>query len=203
MLCSTGTMGPSEVNDPSSGAEPDLTRLLNLAAKGDEEAGRIVMPRIYGELRRIAASKRRVGGSDESVRPTVLVHEAYLRLVKGAPDGWEARSHFFFAAARAMRDILVETARRQETRKHGGGLERVEFEEAGITVDAKPDDILGLDRCLERLAAEDEIGSNIVLLRYFVGMTVPEIAELLRTSVSTVERKWSFLRVWLASELSR
>jgi RNA polymerase sigma factor (TIGR02999 family) len=179
-----------------------LTRLLNLAAAGDAQAALEVMPRIYDELRRIAKAKRRSAVPGETLRTTALIHEAYIRIVDREPDGWQARSHFFYAAARAMRDILVEDSRKRTAAKHGGDQVRVTLEDAGISVDAPPEQVLSLNRCIERLESDDDLGHKIVMFRFFVGMTTAEIADALHTPVRTVERKWTFLRAWLASELA-
>lgn len=192
------------MSDPASADDPSqLTLLLNAAAGGDPEAARQVMPLIYEDLRRIARDKRRSAASGETLRTTALVHEAYLRVVERRPDGWEARSHFYFTAARAMRDILVEDARKRAAAKHGGGLEQVELDEAGIAVDAPPERVLALNDCLKRLQSQDELGHQIVLLRFFVGLNMSEIAEVSQHPLRSVERKWSFVRAWLGRELSR
>ncbi|MEZ4649659.1 MAG: ECF-type sigma factor [Candidatus Eisenbacteria bacterium] len=197
---------PTEANQAEPNpAEPnpaELTQLLNLTAGGDEDAARKIVPLLYGELRRIAAHKRRQKARGDSLTSSVLVHEAYLRVFDREPDGWQARSHFFFAAARAMHDILVEDSRRRAAVRHGGGLRRVDLEDVGVAIEADPDEVLALDRCLERLEAEDSVGHQIVMLRFFVGLANPEIAEVLGVSSRTVERKWSFLRAWLAAELT-
>lgn len=182
--------------DPS-----DLTQLLNLTAQGDEEAARRIVPLLYEELRRIAALKRRQKARGDSLTSSVLVHEAYLRIFQREPEGWKARSHFFFAAARAMHDILVEDSRRKAAVRHGGHLERVSLEDAGVAIEADPTQVLALDRCLDRLKVEDEVGYKVVMLRFFVGLNNPEIAEIMEVTSRTIERKWAFLRAWLATEL--
>ncbi len=181
--------------------EDEMTHLLNLTARGDEEAAAQIVPLLYGELRKIAAAKRKQKARGDSLTSSVLVHEAYMRVFDREPDGWKARSHFFFAAARAMHDILVEDSRRRAAVRHGGHLERVSLEHAGVALEADPDQVLALDRCLARLEAEDETGHQIVLLRFFVGLTNTEIADVLGVATRTVERKWAFLRAWLAAEL--
>ncbi len=190
-------------HQPTSGnPESGLTELINRAARGNVAAQHAILPAVYEELRRLAAAKRRGAAAGETLRTTVLVHEAYIRIFENEPEGWSARSHFFFTAARAMRDILVEDARRRAAEKHGGGLERVSLDDCGISLDAPPDQVLSLHRCLERLERDDEVGHKVVLLRFFVGMSMPEVADVMQTPLRTVERKWSFVRAWLASELA-
>jgi RNA polymerase sigma factor (TIGR02999 family) len=187
----------------------EITRLLNRAAQGDATAGREVFPAIYRELRRIASSKLSRLPAGATLQTTVLVHEAYLRIVPRNPEGWESIGHFYFTAARAMRDILVEEARRRLSRKRGGsqpriGLDEAEGEERADLpwgFDASPEDVLALDQALTKLEAEDEEGHRLVLLRYYAGLPLPEIARVLGSSLRTVERKWRFLRVWLQREL--
>ncbi len=179
----------------------EITRLLNEAASGDAEAGRRVFPAIYGELRRLASSRASRLPAGATLQTTALVHEAYLRIVGKNPDGWNGARHFYFTAARAMRDILVEDARRKSSAKRGGDRERVPLEEIAATLDGDPEAILALDAALSKLEREDSEGHQLVLLRFFTGLSVPETAEVLGASTRTVERKWRFLRIWLAREL--
>ncbi len=159
------------------------------------------MPHIYEELRRLAGTLRGHLPAGETLRVTALVHEAYLRIVQKEPEGWKARSHFFFAAARAMRDILVEEARRKSTLKRGGDLERAEVGEVELSMETPAGHILALHDALAKLESEDAKGYRVVMLRYFAGLTVPEVAEVVGVSRSTIERKWRFMRAWLANEL--
>lgn len=180
---------------------PDITLLLNRAALGDRDAIRDVFPVIYGELRRLASAKLSRIPPGGTLQTTALVHEAYLRIAGRHPEGWEGMRHFYFTAARAMRDILVEQARAKASQKRGGGRERVPIDELTITLESPPDDVLALDGVLTRLEREDPDGHQLVLLRFFTGLSVAETADVIGTSVRTVERKWRFLRVWLAREL--
>lgn len=183
-------------------AEPEaITRLLNLAAGGDQDAVKEVFPLIYSELKRIAHARRARAGAGDTFRTTALVHEAYLRLVAKQHLAFNGRHHFFCTAARAMRDLLVEEARKRSRQKRGGGLQRVELDEIGQTLDTPPEDLIALDGALERLKAEDADDHEVVMLRYFAGLTVEEIAELRGVSTRTVERRWRFCRAWLAREL--
>jgi RNA polymerase sigma factor (TIGR02999 family) len=180
----------------------DITPLLNLAASGDAEAGRRIFAAIYQELRGLASSRLAKLPSGGTIQTTALVHEAYLRIVKRHPAGWENLRHFYFAAARAMRDILVEEARRKGAGKRGGGVERVPFDEEAWAFDSPSESVLALDAVLARLEREDPGGHNLVLLRFYAGLRLEEIAGLLGASVRTAERKWRFLRAWLAREIA-
>ncbi len=181
--------------------EPEITELLNRAAKGDADAVRDVFPAIYRELRSLASSKLSRVPPGGTLQTTALVHEAYLRVAGRNSEGWESARHFYFTAARAMRDILVEEARRKASEKRGGGRERVPLEEITLTIDGAPEEMLALDAALTKLEQEDPEGHKLVMLRFFTGLTVPECAEMLATSVRTVERRWRFLRAWLARQV--
>lgn len=179
----------------------ELTELLNRAAGGDAEAARDVFPLIYRELHGLAASRRARLPAGATLQTTALVHEAYLRVVARHPLGWESLRHFYFTAARAMRDILVEEARRRLAVRHGGGQTRVPFEEEAWGFEAEPERVLAVDAALTRLEVEDAAGHQLVLLRFYTGLTFPEIARVLNASLRTVERRWRFLRAWLAREI--
>lgn len=197
-----GDADPIRSTPGSLRSTSEVTLMLNKAAHGDSEAGREVLRVVYAELRRIAEAKRRAAPRRETLRTTALVHEAYLRVLDREPEGWEARSHFYRAAARAMRDIVVEDARRRAAERHGGALEQVDVDLDGLPVDAPPENIWAVERCLEQLEAQDDLGYQIVMFRFFVGLTIPEVAAALQTSVRSVERKWTFLRAWLQHELT-
>lgn len=160
-----------------------------------------LMPAVYAELRRLAAAMAGGLPPGQTLQPTALVHEAYLRLVGDQDPGWHGRRHFFGAAARAMRDILVEQARRKAALKHGGGARRVELTE-GLAVIAPPaEDLLALDEAIQKLRAERPHLAEIVMLRYFAGLSVDETAAVLAISASTLAREWRFARAWLARHL--
>lgn len=180
---------------------PEITELLNRAARGDPDAARDVFPAIYRELRSLASGKLARVPPGGTVQTTALVHEAYLRIVDRHRDGWESVRHFYFTAARAMRDILVEEARRKGSRKRGGDRVAVPLEEITLTLDAPPDDVLALDAAMTRLEKEDPEGHQLVMLRFYTGLSVEEAAEVLAISVRTAERRWRFLRAWLASAM--
>jgi RNA polymerase sigma factor (TIGR02999 family) len=180
----------------------DVTRLLDAAATGDRQAAADLLPLVYGELRKLAAARMASESPGQTLQPTALVHEAYLRLVGGGQaDGWSGRGHFFAAAAEAMRRILVEAARRKRGPQHGGNLERHDLHPDLAIIDEKPDRLLALDEALDRLAAVEPRAAEVVKLRYFVGMTIPEVAGALGISHRTADADWAYARAWLRAEL--
>jgi RNA polymerase sigma factor (TIGR02999 family) len=181
----------------------EVTRLLDAAAAGDRRAADDLFPLVYDELRKLAAARLAAESPDQTLQPTALVHEAYLRLV-GPVDAarWDNRGHFFAAAAEAMRRLLVDNARRKNRRKHGGGRKRVSLEAAESVGQAPADDLLALDEALTQLAVHAPIKAEVVKLRFFAGMTMPEVAQALRLSLTTVERHWTYARMWLFAELA-
>ncbi len=186
-----------------SPADPDrVTRTLSAAATGDTTAARDLLAMVYDELRALARARMAGAQGGQTLQPTALVHEAYLRLVGDGNARFEGRRHFFFAAARAMRDITVESARRKSTLKRGGDRKRTPLDDPAFELAVKPDEVLALSEALERLEKEDHESAQIVGLRFFVGLTNEQISEILGVSLSTVERRWRFTRAWLASSLS-
>lgn len=181
--------------------DPEITRLLNLAATGDADAVRDVFPAIYRELRQLASAKLSRVPPGGTLQTTALVHDAYLRIVGRHEGGWESARHFYFTAARAMRDILIEDARRKSSQKRGGGRAAVPLEELTMTLDGPPEDVLALDAALTRLEKEDPEGHQFVMLRFFTGLTIPEASKVLSVPVRTLERRWRFLRAWLQREI--
>src|SRR5262245_39355342 len=179
----------------------DVTRLLDAAAAGDRQAAADLLPLVYAELRQLAAARMSQEAPGQTLDATALVHEAYLRLV-GPADArvWDGRGHFFAAAAEAMRRILVEAARRKGRARHGGGRRRIEL--ADVPAAVPDEDLLALDEALGRLAARDPARADLVKLRYFAGLTVPQAAAALGVSVATAERHWAFARAWLFAELN-
>ena len=162
-----------------------------------------LLPALYAELRRLAAALTAQRGAGQSLTPTALVHEAYLRLVKGQDPGWQGPRHFFGAAARAMREILIEQARRKARLKHGGGGHRIELAEGLAWIEPPADDLLALDEAISQLQAEDPRLAEIVMLRYYSGLTVEETARVVGVSVSTLTRDWRYARAWLAGFLGQ
>jgi len=181
----------------------DVTRLIEAAAGGDRQAAADLLPLVYDELRRLAAARLAAEPLGNTLQPTALVHEAYLRLV-GAPNGdhWNHRGHFYAAAAEAIRRILVELARRKKRRKHGGERRRLSLEVAESLVQAPSEDLAALDEALTSLTAHDPVKAEVVKLRFFAGLTMPEIAQALSLSLATVERYWTYARLWLYAELT-
>jgi RNA polymerase sigma factor (TIGR02999 family) len=183
------------------GGMADVTQLLDAAAAGDPKAAAELLPLVYDELRKLAAARLGDEKPGQTLQPTALVHEAYLRLVGGGERAWDSRGHFFAAAAEAMRRIVVESARRKNRLKHGGGHERVEVELADLPTRLPPDDLIALDEALARLEQLDPVKARLVTLRYFAGLTIEQAAEALGISRVTAHRYWTFARAWLHQQM--
>jgi RNA polymerase sigma factor (TIGR02999 family) len=183
-------------------AMSDVTQILSAIEQGDPRAAEKLLPLVYDELRRLASQRLAREAPGQSLQSSDLVHQAYLRLVdQDAQVQWDSRAHFFAAAAEAMRRILVEEARRKKRRKHGGGRLRVELEAGGFLAKEPSEDLEALDEALTKLAAEDPDKAELVKLRFFAGLTMPEIARMLKISLATAERHWTYARTWLFAEL--
>lgn len=180
----------------------EVTRILEAIQGGDLKATDELLPIVYNELRLLAAQKLSQQPPGQTLQATALVHEAYIRLVGSEDPGWENRGHFFVAAAEAMRHILVDRARRKGSLKRGGGRQRVDLDVAELTVDVPSEDLIALDEALGRLAKEDKDKADLVKLRYFAGLTLPEAAEALGIGVTTAERYWAYARGWLLLEIA-
>jgi RNA polymerase sigma factor (TIGR02999 family) len=180
---------------------PSLTELLRLGRKGDKAATDQVLPLVYQELRRLAASYLRAQGPGHTLQPTALVHEAYLRLVASASADWNDRAHFFNLAAGIMRQILVDHARTKMAVKRGGARVKVEFKDTLDYTDEKAADLVALDDALKGLAAFDARKARTIELRYFGGLNVEEIAQTLGVSIATVGRETRYAEAWLRREL--
>ncbi len=178
-----------------------LRRTFHSARGGDKEAAARLVPLLYDELRALARSLLRRRPPGQTLQPTALVHEAYLRLAGTEDPGWEGKGHFFAAAARAMRDILVDEARRKAAQKRGGDRERVELEGVAASIEPPEEDILALEEALGRLEKGDPRKGQLVTLRYFAGLSMGEAAAVLGVSLSTVEREWRYARAWLYREV--
>jgi RNA polymerase sigma factor (TIGR02999 family) len=181
---------------------PEVTLLLDAAVAGDPHAAAQLLPLVYNELRRLAAARLAAEPSGNTLQATALVHEAYLRLV-GEVDGnhWEHRGHFFAAAAEAMRRILVDAARRKNTGKHGGGLNRHDVNDLPIAAPALDEDLVALDAALTRFTETEPRKAELVKLRYFLGLTIEEAAETLDISPATAKRHWTYSKAWLLQAL--
>jgi RNA polymerase sigma factor (TIGR02999 family) len=180
----------------------DVTRILGAIEKGDPVAADELLPLVYHELRKLAAHKMASEAPGQTLQPTALVHEAYLRLVGDEDKKWAGRAHFFAAAAEAMRRILIDNARRKRARRHGGGQQRVDAQEVEIASDTDDGQLLAINEALDRLSAKDKVKAELVKLRYFVGMTIEEAAQILGISEPTAKRYWTYARAWLYAEIS-
>jgi RNA polymerase sigma factor (TIGR02999 family) len=184
----------------------EVTRILEAIQQGNPKATEELLPLVYDELRKLAAHRMAGERPGHTLQPTALVHEAYLRLV-GADQSrqwqWAGRTHFFAAAAEAMRRILVESARRKKRLKHGGKMERVDIDEVELALPMPEDELLALDEALDRLATVDTRAAEVVKLCFFVGLTQDQAAQELGISLATAERRWSFARAWLFREMER
>ena len=177
---------------------PDVTHILSQIESGDPTAADQLLPLVYDELRKLAAAKLAQEKPGQTLQPTALVHEAYIRLVDvERPQTWDSRQHFFSAAAEAMRRILVETARRKKRIKHGGQFERVELDEEQLAVALPLDDLLAIDEALARLESTDQQAAQLLKLRYFAGASVEQAAELLGIPARTAYRNWVYARAWV------
>lgn len=179
-----------------------LTQVLRAASAGDTRAAAELLPLVYVELRKLAAARMARTPPGNTLQPTALVHEVYLRLVGEADPGWQSRAHFFGAAARSMRQILIDQARRKLAVKHGGDRQRVDPHEVELAIEGPKEDLIALDAAITQLEAEDARKGTIVNLRYFVGLSVEETAEAMGLSVGTIEREWRFIKRWLYAALS-
>jgi RNA polymerase sigma factor (TIGR02999 family) len=180
----------------------EATLMLAAVERGEPNAPEQLLGLLYKELRRLAAHMMSKEAPGQTLQPTALVHEAWLRLVGNQSPSFSGRNHFFCAAAEAMRRILIERARRRRTQRHGGGLARADLDDIEVLAAPGADDqLLAVDEALEKLAAEYPVRAELVKLRYFVGMTNEEAAQVLGISVSTCKNYWTFSRAWLFREI--
>ena len=186
---------------PPSG-DSHVSAVLQAAQTGDRQAAADLLPLVYDELRKLAGHKLARQTPGQTLQPTDLVHEAYARIAGDSQVSWEGRQHFFFAAARAMRDILVEQARRKAGPKRGGGRRRQELDEACTVLEPPSDDVLAVHEALGELEKRDPLKAQIVLLRYFTGLTMDETAAILGLAERTLDRHWRYIRAWLMKRLS-
>jgi RNA polymerase sigma factor (TIGR02999 family) len=182
----------------------DVTQILSQIESGDRSAAEQLLPLVYDELRKLAAHKLAQEKPGQTLQATALVHEAYLRLVSGqCVQSWNSRGHFFAAAAEAMRRILVDNARRKASAKAGGGLERVELNEAQLAAPGRSVDLVSLDEALDKLASLDPRKAELVKLRFFAGLSIRQAADALAISESTAGADWAFAKSWLRVEMAR
>ena len=180
----------------------DVTQLLQAMADGDSAAGEELIPLVYEELRGMAAKRMAPGSKDQTLQPTALVHEVWLRLGADQMRGWTSRTHFFATAATAMRSILVDRARRRMAVRHGGGQQRVNIEDVQLAEHAAVDNqILAVHEALDKFAVLDPRKAELVKLRYFGGLSLEETAEALGISEPTAKRWWAYARAWLGREI--
>lgn len=184
------------------GMPGDVTQLLNQIETGDSKAAEELLPLVYEELRRLAAARMAREKPGQTLQATALVHEAWIRLA-GSDQKWNGHSHFFGAAAEAMRRILIDQARRKATQKRGDGLEHEEFHESQVELKVPAAEFIAVNDAVDKLAAEDALAAEVVKLRYFVGMTHFEIAEALGMSHRSVDRHWAFARAWLKGAIKK
>jgi RNA polymerase sigma factor (TIGR02999 family) len=180
----------------------DVTRILSAIERGDPSAAEQLLPLVYDELRKLAAQRLAQEKPGQTLQPTALVHEAYLRLVgsEGGP-AWDSRGHFFAAAAEAMRRILIDQARTKQSQRRGGGRQRVELEHVDVAAAESAPDVLALNEVLGRFEQADPIKAQLVKLRFFAGLSIPQAAQVLGVSTTTADRYWAYARAWLHAEL--
>lgn len=199
----------SQEQSPQTGGL-NVTQVLQAAAHGDAQASEQLLPLVYEELRRVAHAamgRERAGGAGFTLQATALVHEAYLRLVGDQPISWDSRAHFFGAAAQAMRRILVDRARTRKRLRHGGGRARVDLHDVAEVTDSDAEvpegtDLVALDEALNRLREQDGRACDVVMLKYFAGLTNDQIASILGVSSATVRNDWTFAKAWLLRSMS-
>ena len=180
-----------------------VTRILDRVQAGDPKAAEELLPLVYEELRKLAAIRMANEPAGQTLQATALVHEAWLRLVGPEAQVWSNRYHFFAAAAEAMRRILIDNARRKQRPKHGHGWQRVDLDQVNVAIQTDEDTLLLVNEALTRLEQEDPQKAELVKLRYFAGMTIPEAGKALGLSESTAKRIWTYARAFLLREIKR
>ena len=180
----------------------EASQILHALAQGDPDAASQLLPLVYDELRKLAAQKLAWETPGQTLQPTALVHEAYLRLVgEDEEQHWDSRGHFFAAAAEAMRRILVEKARQKASLKRGGDRDRMDVVDGLLAVPEPREDLVALDAALTKLAETDKQAAELVQLRYFAGLPLREVAEILGIAPRTADRLWAFAKAWLHEEI--
>jgi RNA polymerase sigma factor (TIGR02999 family) len=181
----------------------EVTRILDRVQQGETKAAEELLPLVYEELRRLATLKMMDQPAGHTLQPTALVHEAWLRLAGSQQREWQNSRHFFAAAAEAMRQILIDAARKKSRGKRGGGWQRLNLDAIHLAVEAVPDDLLAVDEALEEFTREDPAKAELVKLRFFAGLTLPQAAQMLGLSLATAKRFWAFARAWLYRRLTQ
>jgi RNA polymerase sigma factor (TIGR02999 family) len=179
----------------------EATRILQAVVRGDPKAADELLPLVYEELRRLAASKMSLQPANQTLQPTALVHEAYLKLLGDGEHSWNDRRHFFAAAAEAMRHILVDRARRKAAIRHGGGQIRINLDDVVVAADSADETVVLIHEALEKLAVHDPAVEELVKLRFFGGLTFQQASEVLGLSERTAKRQWAYARAWLFKEI--
>jgi RNA polymerase sigma factor (TIGR02999 family) len=186
----------------SNGTMESITQILNDVSTGKEHSSDLLLPLIYSDLKRLAAARMASEKPGQTLQPTALVHEAYLRIVRGSiHQTWDSRAHFFAAASEAMRRILVESARRKSASKRGGDLDRVDFEVDELELPMESDQLIALDEALDRLATSNSAIAQLVRLRFFAGLDMEEAADILGVSIRTAHRQWLYAKAFLRSAM--
>ena len=178
----------------------DFTQILEAAQQGDPKAAAELLPLVYEELRHLAAAKMAREQPGQTLQPTALVHEAWLRLAGSSQQHWQNRAHFFAAAAEAMRRILIDNARRKRAQRHGGGKQHLDVDALELAAPAEDEQLLAIHEALDKLAAQDKPKAELVKLRFFVGLSIEEAAEVLGISAPTAKRWWAYAKAWLWQE---
>ena len=183
----------------------DVTYIIKAVERGDPHAAEELLPLLYRELRILAAQKLSKEPPGQTLQPTALVHEAYLRLIGPESHNWDSRGHFFAAAAEAMRRILIENARRKQNSKHGGDRKKVSLTKVQLESNdfSDPSTLLELDEILEKFSQQDKVKADLVKLRFFAGLTIKQASEVLGISYATAERYWNYARSWLHREMTQ
>lgn len=202
MLVISGLRAGKKVKPDFRTTMSDVTRILNAIEAGDERAVDKLILTVYQELGHLAAKKLQGEAPGQTLQPTALVHEAYLRLLGDQDQTWKSRTHFFSAAAEAMRRILVDNARRKKSLKRGEKHQRVNLEDADLAIKGPSEDIVALDEALSKLAASDKMKADLIKLRYFAGLTIEQAAEALDLSLSTAKRHWRYAKAWLYNQIT-
>jgi RNA polymerase sigma factor (TIGR02999 family) len=183
--------------------EENMSGVISLPGRAENSAAEELLPLVYAELRSLAACRLAHESPGQTLQPTALVHEAWLRLSGSTSQRWTNRNHFFAAAAEAMRRILIDNARRKDRIRHGKGLTRVDFADLDLAASTDDETLLRVDDAMQKLAAEDPEKAELVKLRFFAGLSIPDAARAMGLSESTAKRLWTYCRAWLYDELTR